>query len=90
MACIGPAGENLARQAIVLHDAGNGAGQGGMGAVMGSKNLKAISVLGTGSVPVADPAALLKIREEIKEKFAYNVDDLSSRHRFPAYRCTAS
>jgi aldehyde:ferredoxin oxidoreductase len=75
VACIGPAGENRVRSAIVLHDAGNGAGQGGFGAVLGSKNLKAISVIGTGSVPVADPVALMQIRKEIKEKFAYNVDN---------------
>jgi len=75
VACIGPAGENLVRSAIILHDAGNGAGQGGFGAVLGSKNLKAISAIGTGSVSVADPAALMDIRLEIKEKFAFNVDD---------------
>lgn len=73
--CIGPAGENLVRSAIVLHDAGNGGGQGGFGAVLGSKNLKAISCIGTGSVEVADPAALMQIRLEMKEKFGYNVDD---------------
>src|SRR5574340_172475 len=75
VACIGPAGENKVRSAIVLHDAGNGAGQGGFGAVLGAKNLKAISCVGTGSVEVADPVALMDIRLEIKDKFAYNVDD---------------
>ncbi|MEL7666601.1 MAG: aldehyde ferredoxin oxidoreductase N-terminal domain-containing protein [Actinomycetota bacterium] len=73
--CIGPAGENLVRSAIVLHDAGNGGGQGGFGAVLGSKNLKAISCIGTGSVEVADPADLMDIRMEMKEKFGFNVDD---------------
>lgn len=73
--CIGPAGENLARQAILLHDAGNASGQCGFGAVFGSKNLKAISVMGTGSIPVADPAALVDIRLDIQKKFGYNVDD---------------
>ena len=73
--CIGPAGENLVRSAIVLHDAGNGGGQGGFGAVLGSKNLKAISCIGTGSVEVADPTDLMEIRMEMKEKFGFNVDD---------------
>lgn len=72
--CIGQAGENLVRSAVVLHDAGNGGGQGGFGAVMGSKNLKAISALGTGSVTVADAADLMKIRQEMKAKFGYNID----------------
>ncbi len=71
---IGPAGENLARNACVLHDSGNGGGQCGFGAVMGSKNLKAISAIGTGSVPVADPAALMELRTEIKERFGFNPD----------------
>lgn len=73
--CIGPAGENKNRNACVLHDAGNAGGQGGFGGVLGAKNLKAISVLGNGSVPIADPAALLELRQEIKDKFGYNVDD---------------
>lgn len=59
---IGPAGESLSRMACLIHDAGNGAGQGGFGAVFGSKNLKAISVLGSGSVEVADPKALMDAR----------------------------
>ena len=60
--CIGPAGENQTAHGCLVHDAGNGAGQGGFGAVWGSKNLKAISVIGTGAISVADPQALLKAR----------------------------
>lgn len=73
--CIGPTGENLGRIATITHDAGHHAGQSGLGAVWGSKNLKAISFLGTGSVPVADPAALLDLRIEFQERHGYNVDD---------------
>jgi len=72
---IGPAGENLNRNALLLHDAGNAAAQGGFGAVFGSKNLKAISVIGTGSVPVADPALLMDLRLFLQEDYAYDVDD---------------
>lgn len=72
---IGPAGENLNRNANIMHDSGNAAGQGGFGAIFGSKNLKAISVIGTGSVPVADPAALMQLRQEIVDKFAYHPDE---------------
>ncbi len=71
---IGPAGENQTAGGCLLHDAGNGAGQGGFGAVWGSKNLKAISVLGTGSITVADPTALLKARVVMKQKYSSDVD----------------
>lgn len=47
---IGPAGENKTRVASLIHGAGNGAGQGGFGGVFGSKNLKAIAVLGTAAL----------------------------------------
>jgi aldehyde:ferredoxin oxidoreductase len=72
--CIGPAGENKVRIASLLHDAGNGAGQGGFGAVFGSKKLKAISVIGTGSVPIADPKALMDARLWYRQ-FQYDVDN---------------
>jgi len=56
---IGPAGENLVRQAILLTDTGDAAGQGGAGGVMGSKNVKAIAVRGTNGVKVADAKMLM-------------------------------
>lgn len=59
---IGAAGENQTRMGSLIHDAGSGAGQGGFGGVWGSKNLKAISVQGTGGVQVADPNALMEAR----------------------------
>lgn len=78
---IGQAGENLSRIATLVHDAGNGAGQGGFGGVFGSKNLKAISVIGTGSIEVADPNALMQARIWLKKEYAYNVDD--PKHKAP-------
>jgi aldehyde:ferredoxin oxidoreductase len=60
---IGPAGENKSRVAALIHGAGSGAGQGGFGGVFGSKNLKAISVIGTGSIKIADPKAVRDARE---------------------------
>ncbi len=59
VACIGPAGENLVRYAAILNDKFRAAGRSGVGAVMGSKNLKGIAVRGTGAVSVADPSALM-------------------------------
>ena len=57
---IGPAGENLVKYACITHDFGRQAGRVGIGAVLGSKNIKAIAVKGTGSIPVDDPKALLE------------------------------
>src|SRR5258708_11379022 len=54
----GVAGENQVRYALVVNDLNEVAGRGGMGAVMGSKNLKAIAVRGSQKVPVADPKPL--------------------------------
>jgi aldehyde:ferredoxin oxidoreductase len=59
---IGPAGENLVRGAIIATSNENAAGKGGYGAVFGSKNLKAITVRGTGCVTPADVEGILKLR----------------------------
>ncbi len=60
IAC-GQAGEKLSRIAVIQTETGNAAGQGGYGAVMGSKNLKAIAVRGTGGVKLARPAEFLEL-----------------------------
>ena len=54
IAVIGPAGEMGIPYALILTDHGRVAGRTGMGAVMGSKNLKAVAVRGSGKVPVFD------------------------------------
>lgn len=69
IACIGPAGENLVRYAIVLSETKNAAGQGGFGAVMGSKNLKAIAARGTGAIKVAHPEDLLELSMAVNKAF---------------------
>jgi len=58
----GPNAEKFAPWASLVHDGGSGAGQGGFGGVFASKNLKAVSVRGTGGVQVADPDALMQAR----------------------------
>jgi aldehyde:ferredoxin oxidoreductase len=55
VACIGPAGENRVIFASIMNDKDRAAGRGGMGAVMGAKNLKAIAASGTLAVAIADP-----------------------------------
>jgi aldehyde:ferredoxin oxidoreductase len=55
VACIGPAGEKLGLMAAIMNDLHRAAGRSGVGAVMGSKNLKAVVVVGTKPIKVADP-----------------------------------
>lgn len=66
IACIGPAGENQVKMAGIINDHGRAAGRTGMGAVMGSKNLKAIAFRGTGKVALADPEGYKQIVAEIQ------------------------
>jgi aldehyde:ferredoxin oxidoreductase len=77
---IGPAGENLSRMACIIHDASNAAGQGGFGAVWGSKNLKAISVIGTGDIKVHDPKALMEARLWQKKNYAFDLNNLKKKY----------
>ena len=60
--CIGPVGEVKARVAALITGSGAIARIGGHGAVFGAKNLKAISVLGSGNIPVADSNAVMEAR----------------------------
>ena len=52
--CIGPSGENLSLIAAVMNNKGRAAGRSGLGAVMGSKKLKAVAVAGNMKIPLAD------------------------------------
>src|SRR6056297_2092379 len=71
VACIGPGGENMARIACIMNDKDRATGRTGVGAVMGSKKLKALVVLGSGSVKPADPAGIrdsaLRIRKQLAD-----------------------
>ncbi|MFP4051021.1 MAG: aldehyde ferredoxin oxidoreductase family protein [Thermoplasmata archaeon] len=79
IASIGQAGENKVMFASVMDDKHRAAGRGGAGAVMGSKNLKAVAVKGTSDIPVADEEKLKeeskKAREELFEE-AFVRDEL--------------
>ncbi|MFX0198293.1 MAG: aldehyde ferredoxin oxidoreductase family protein [Candidatus Hodarchaeota archaeon] len=66
--CIGPAGENLVRGACIIANRNRAAGKCGLGAIMGSKNLKAVAVRGTGSVEVARPGRFIKAVDSAREK----------------------
>ena len=82
VACVGPAGESGVRYASIANDGGRQAGRTGTGAVMGSKNLKAIAIRGRNPAPVFDPDALNTVGR-----------DLSARSLGPAtekYRTTGT
>ncbi|UCE14431.1 MAG: aldehyde ferredoxin oxidoreductase family protein [Candidatus Heimdallarchaeota archaeon] len=73
VAAIGPAGENKVSYASVISSGNRASGRTGMGAVMGSKNLKAVAVCGHKSVEIAEPLAFLSEVTKIKKEiFAHN------------------
>jgi aldehyde:ferredoxin oxidoreductase len=81
IANIGPAGENLVRFACIMSDGGRAAGRSGLGAVMGSKNIKAVAALGTGQVNIADVEGFRKaVMSFYKE--ARDSGDFRKRRRY--------
>ena len=68
VAAIGLAGEKLSRIACIINEKTRAAGRTGMGAVMGSKNLKAIAVRGTRDITVAKPDEFLEFVKEFHER----------------------
>lgn len=73
VATIGVAGENLVKFAAVMNDHGRAAARTGLGAVMGSKRLKAIACGGKAEVPLADPEGF---KERLRAAMNFVVDDL--------------
>jgi len=68
VASIGISGEKLSRMACITNARNRQVGRSGMGAVLGSKNLKAVAVRGTGSVQVHDLSALMKFAKELNKR----------------------
>ncbi|MGW4488711.1 aldehyde ferredoxin oxidoreductase family protein [Amycolatopsis sp. NPDC004368] len=66
-AAIGPAGEGQVRYATISHD-GRHAGRGGLGAVLGAKNVKAVLVRSATKVAVADPAGVLAAAKDLRKR----------------------
>jgi aldehyde:ferredoxin oxidoreductase len=64
VACIGPSGEQLSLISAIMNNKGRAAGRSGLGAVMGSKKLKAIAVKGSLKVPVADEKKASEMRKK--------------------------
>lgn len=74
VAAVGPAGEKGVKFANIVHDKHHVHGRTGMGAVMGSKNLKAVAVLGAGKkMEPADPDALKEWRKKVMDMFAESI-----------------
>jgi aldehyde:ferredoxin oxidoreductase len=76
IASIGPASERLSLISGIVNDRGRVAARSGVGAVMGSKKLKAVAVRGTGRVAVADEEALTRLRKEF-------IKDMREMEGFP-------
>ncbi|MHA2077919.1 MAG: aldehyde ferredoxin oxidoreductase family protein [Candidatus Thorarchaeota archaeon] len=72
VATIGPAGENKVAFSTIVSSGNRVNGRCGMGAVMGSKNLKALALRGTKVIEYADPLALKEESEIIREKIAHH------------------
>ena len=70
VATIGPAGENRVMCGYINFSWHHAAGRAGAGAVMGSKNLKAIAVRGTGGIKVADPINFINISNKVRQELA--------------------
>ena len=82
VACIGPGGEKLSLLSGVVNDRVRLAARSGVGAVMGSKNLKAVAVRGTGTVRLADPEGFWYAALDVLKKI---VNDPVSFGSFRAY-----
>lgn len=79
VACIGPAGEKLIRYACIINDKGRAAGRCGMGALMGSKNLKAVVVSGNKRSEHADKKTLAELSKQAVKDINGNLVSVALR-----------
>jgi aldehyde:ferredoxin oxidoreductase len=77
--CIGPAGENLVKYACVINDRGRAAGRCGLGALMGSKNLKAIAVSGKLRPDIASKDRVTELSRQARDRIAQNFMSMAFR-----------
>ena len=84
LALIGPAGENLVKYACIVTEGRrhHAFGRGGAGAVMGSKNLKAIALEGTGTVPIADVKGFRQAQHAVSVKLNANPEWRTTQRRY--------
>jgi aldehyde:ferredoxin oxidoreductase len=77
VAMIGPGGEERVRYACIMHDLKHSAGRTGAGAVMGSKNLKAIAARGTGKIELADSEGVKNLAAWMRDHWGESVKHLA-------------
>jgi len=82
VACIGPAGERLVKVASIMNDHHRAAGRSGVGAVMGSKRLKAVVVRGAQEPALADPAAMRELCRTVRAEVGRDVKKGSSLREY--------
>ncbi len=79
VACIGQAGEKLIRYAGIMNDKGRAAGRCGLGALMGSKNLKAVAAAGNMRPPLADAAKTAELAKAAVKQISDNLVSIALR-----------
>ncbi|MFC2014389.1 aldehyde ferredoxin oxidoreductase family protein [Chloroflexota bacterium] len=93
LVCIGPSGEKLSLISCIIGNRGAAAARSGLGAVMGSKKLKAVVARGNQEVPVSNKAAVNRLRkeqiEELKKPGPTGLSNLESSHKYGTARMTA-
>jgi aldehyde:ferredoxin oxidoreductase len=82
VACIGPAGENLALMAAIMNDKHRAAARSGVGAVMGSKNLKAVVCQGKKKTPMHDEAGMKKLSVAVSKEVGVDIKKGSSLREY--------
>lgn len=79
--CIGPAGENMVRTSCIIVSGSRAAARCGLGAVMGSKNLKAIAVKGTGAIEIKEPDEFMSLVDMVSHRLS-EVESTRIRREF--------
>ena len=82
VACIGPAGERLVKIASIMNDKHRAAGRSGVGAVMGSKNLKAVVVCGANEPELAEPEKMKELCLNIQRQVGADIKKGSSLREY--------
>jgi len=77
--CIGPAGENLVKYACVVNDRGRAAGRCGLGALMGSKNLKAVAAAGGMKTDLANGEKIAELAKNARDAISANFMSIAYR-----------